>query len=62
MTSTIITGTFQHLESTGRLSKAKECLRVLKTLDLGVTTGRKNWDEIIEEYENLALNHPELII
>lgn len=60
-TATISTGTIQHLESTDRLSKGKECLRALRSLDLGMTTGRKKWEEVIEEYEDLAQNYPELI-
>ena len=59
--STISTGVIQHLESTDHLSKGKECLSRLKTLDLGITTGKKSWEEIIKEYEEIALNFPELI-
>lgn len=61
LSSTISTGVFQQLESTGRLSEGKECLNKLRALDLGITTGKKNWDEIIKEYEELAINYPELI-
>jgi len=60
-TSTISTGAIQQLESTDRLSKGKECLSKLRSLDLGITTGKKNWEEIIKEYEDLAITYPELI-
>ena len=59
--STISTGVIQQLESRDRLSEGKECLIKLRALDLGITTGRKNWEEIIKEYEELAINYPELI-
>ena len=61
LTSTISTGAFQQLESTDRLSNGKECLSKLRSLDLGITTGKKNWEEIINEYEDLAITYPELI-
>lgn len=61
LTSTISTGAIQQLESTDRLSKGKDCLRKLRSLDLGITTGKKNWEEIIIEYEDLAITYPELI-
>lgn len=61
LTSTISTGAIQQLETTDRLSKGKECLRALRSLDLGITTGKKKWEEIISEYEELALSYPELI-
>jgi len=60
-TSTISTGAIQQLESTDRLSKGKECLSKLRSLDLGITTGKKSWEEIIKEYEDLAITYPELI-
>lgn len=59
--STISTGVIQQLESTDRLSRGKECLRKLRALELGVTTGKKKWDEVIKEYEEIALNYPEMI-
>jgi len=59
--STISTGVIQQLDSTDRLSKGKECLNKLRALDLGITTGKKNWEEILKEYEELAINFPELI-
>ena len=61
LTSTVSTGISQQLDATDRLSKGKECLTRLRTLDLGITTGKKNWEEIIEEYQELAINHPELV-
>jgi len=60
-TSTISTGAFQQLESNDRLSHGKECLSKLRLLDLGITTGKKSWEEIIKEYEDLAITYPELI-
>lgn len=61
LSSTISTGVIQQLDSTDRLSDGKECLNKLRSLDLGITTGRRNWEEIIKEYEELAINYPELI-
>jgi len=61
LTSTISTGIFQQLESTDRLPKGRDCLIRLRTLERGITTGRKNWEEIINEYEDLAITYPELI-
>lgn len=60
-TSTISTGIIQQMESTDSLSKGRECLTKLKSLDLGITTGRKSWEEIVKEYGELALTYPELI-
>jgi hypothetical protein len=59
--ATVSSGIKQQLESTDRLSQGKECLTKLKTLDLGITTGRMDWEEIIAEYEKLAVSYPELI-
>jgi len=61
LSSTISTGAIQQIESTGHLSEGKECLNSLRALDLGITTGRKKWEEIIREYEELATRHPEWI-
>lgn len=61
LTSTVSTGISQQLETTDRLSKGKECLTKLRSLDLGITTGRRNWEEIVKEYEELAISYPELI-
>ena len=61
LTSTISTGIFQQIESTDRLPKGRDCLIRLRTLERGITTGRKNWEEIIMEYEDLAITYPELI-
>lgn len=61
LSSTISTGVIQQLEAKDRLSEGKECLNKLRSLDLGITTGRKNWEEIIKEYEELATRHPEWI-
>ena len=60
-TSTISTGAIQQLESTDRLSKGKECLSKLRSLDLGITTGKKNWEEIIKEYEQITESYPKFI-
>ena len=59
--STISTGIIQQLDSTDRLSEGKECINKLRSLDLGITTGSKNWGEVIKEYEELAISFPELI-
>jgi len=61
LTSTISTGISQQLEATDRLAKGKECLAKLRTLDLGITTAKKDWEEVVKEYEDLALSYPELI-
>lgn len=61
LTSTVSTGISQQLDATDRLSKGKECLTKLRTLDLGITTGKKKWEEITKEYEELAISYPELI-
>ncbi len=61
LTATVSTGISQQLESTDRLLKGKECLNRLRYLELGITTGRKNGEEIIKEYEELAITYPELI-
>jgi len=60
-TATVSSGIKQQLESTDRLSEGKECLTKLRTLDLGITTGRMDWEQIIAEYEELAISYPELI-
>ena len=59
--STISTGVIQQRESTDHLARGKECLRKLKSLDLGITTGKKDWDEIRIEFEELGINYPDLI-
>lgn len=59
--STISTGIIQQMEATERLSKGKECLNKLRYLDLGITTGKKDWEEVLQEYEELVITYPELI-
>ena len=59
--STISTGIIQQMEATERLSKGKECLNKLRSLDLGITTGKKDWEEVLQEYEELVITYPELI-
>jgi hypothetical protein len=59
--STISTGVIQQRDATDHLTRGKECLSKLRTLDLGITTGKREWDEILKEYEELRLNYPDLI-
>ena len=59
--STVSTGLSQQLNVADRLSEGKQCISKLRSLDVGITTGRKSWEEITREYEEIITTYPEYI-
>ncbi len=59
--STVCTGLVQQLKIGDRLSKGNQCLGKLRSLDLAITTGSQSWEEIIQEYQEIARAYPELV-
>ena len=59
--STVSIGLGQQLKISDRLSAGKQGIGKLRYLDVIITTGSKNWEEIAKEYEGIAKAYPELI-
>jgi len=59
--STVSTGLSEQLKISDRISEGSEGIGKLKYLDVVITTGNKSWEEITEEYEEIAKAYPELI-
>jgi len=59
--ATVTNGLGQQLKVNESLIECTHCVNKLRSLNMGITTGKKNWEEIIEEYEELAISYPELI-
>ena len=59
--STVSTGIGQQLKISDRLSEGKQCVRKLRYLNVTITTGMSNWDEISREFEETAKSFPEYI-
>ena len=59
--STVSSGLSQQLKVTDHLSEGKQCANKLKLLDVGITTGNKSWEEITQEFEEIARTYPEYI-
>jgi len=59
--STVSTGLSEQLKISDRISEGSEGIGKLRYLDVVITTGNKSWEEITEEYEEIAKAFPELI-
>lgn len=60
--STVSTGIGQQLKISDRLSEGKQCVGKLRYLNVAITTGRSNWEEISKEYEETVKTFPEFIV
>jgi hypothetical protein len=58
---TVCTGLNQQLRINDRLTESVQCVGRLKSLDVAVTTGSRNRDEIKKDYEETARTFPELV-
>ena len=59
--STVSTGLSEQLKISDRISEGSQGIGKLKYLDILITTGNKSWEEITDEYEEIAKAYPELI-
>lgn len=59
--STVSTGLGEQLKISDRISEGSQGIGKLKYLDILITTGNKSWEEITDEYEEIAKAYPELI-
>lgn len=59
--STVSTGINQQLKISDRLSEGKQCVGKLRYLNVAITTGGSNWEEISKEYEDTVKTFPEFI-
>lgn len=59
--ATIAGGLLQQSKYEERLARGDQCIGRLKALNVAASTGRKSWDEIGAEFEDLARNYPEYI-
>ena len=59
--STVSTGLSQQLKVNDRVAEGNQCVGELRSLDVGITTGSKSWEEIIKKYEEIAKSFPEFI-
>lgn len=59
--ATVSTGLSQQLKINDRVAEGTQCVSKLRSLDVGITTGSKNWEEIVKDYEEIARTYPEFI-
>jgi hypothetical protein len=59
--STVSTGFVQQLKFEERLMNGHQCVNRLRELDLMITTGSSSWDDISNEYRDIARNYPDHI-
>lgn len=59
--STVSTGLSEQLKISDRISDGSQGIGRLKYLDVLITTGNKSWEEITDEYEEIAKAYPDLI-
>jgi hypothetical protein len=59
--TTICVGANQGLRFSDRGSRANECAGRLRSLDISMKTGSKNWDHISKEYEDIISKYAEEI-
>jgi hypothetical protein len=60
--ATISAGLIQQLKFEERVQHGTQCIGRLKALNVAVTTGRRSWDEIGADYEDLAQSYPEYVV
>jgi len=59
--ATMSTGLKQQLRFSDRLAKGAQCVGKLRALDVTITTGNQDWQEIANEYKEIAKTYPEFI-
>lgn len=59
--TTVSVGLNQQFGMSDRVIKANECAGKLKSLDVSIATGSRNWEEIGKEYEAVVKEYPEEI-
>lgn len=59
--TTVSVGLNQQFGMNDRVVKANECAGKLKSLDVSIATGSRNWEEIGTEYEAIVREYPEEI-
>jgi MFS family permease len=59
--STVSSGLSEQLKISDRLADGRQGVGKLSYLDVLITTGNKSWEEITQEYEEIAKAYPELI-
>jgi len=59
--STVSTGMSQQFKYSDRLSEGKQCVGNLRSLNLVLTTGSKNWEVVVQEYEEIVKTYAEFV-
>lgn len=59
--STISAALTQQLKVTERFTQGTQCVGRLRSLDVAIATGVRNWDEITKEYGEIVKTYPEII-
>ena len=59
--STLSTGLNQQLKASDLIVEGTQCARKLRSLELGISTGSKNWEEVSKDYEEIINNFPGFI-
>lgn len=54
-------GLNQQLRLEERLVNRRQCAGQLQSLEVTMTTGRQNWDKIVEEYQEIVRTYPHLM-
>lgn len=57
----VIAGLHQGLNVSERIAEATQCVGGLMSLDIALTTGLRDWDELTEEYHEIVQRFPELV-
>ena len=60
-TATVSNGISQQLKVNEKLVEGTQCLKQLQTLDIGLTTGSRDLEEVAREYQEIARTYPELM-
>lgn len=60
--ATLSAGLLQQLKFEERVQQGSQCIGRLKALNVAIATGRRSWDEIGADYEDLAQAYPEFIV
>ena len=57
----VLAGVHQRLNVSERIAEATQCAGRLLSLDVALTTGVRDWDELTEEYHEIVRRFPELV-
>lgn len=60
-TSTVCTALTQQMRIGERLTEGNQCVGRLRSLDLAIVAGGHSWEEVTEEYADIAKTYPELL-